>query len=194
MQVANASLPRKQRILHAPPLRLTIRDVHIIEAVHRYRMLERSQVEQLFFAPADGRVHTNINRVRERLRLLYQHGYLERILRPIHPSLGSLGPVYRLAACGARLLAERTGTPLHEFHYWGRGDDKDARQTQVTPMFLDHGIALADVRIAMERAALANGCTIEVWRDEMTLRRNREWDTVMVELAPGARRERIPDS
>ena len=155
-------------------------------------MPERSQVEQLFFAPADGRVHTNTNRVRERLRLLYQHGYLERILRPIYPALGSLGPVYWLAARGARLLAERTGTPLQELHYWGRGDDKDARQTQVTPMFLDHGIALASVRIAMERASPGNGCTIEVWRDEMTLRQDRERDTVTVVLAAGTRREGIP--
>jgi hypothetical protein len=90
------------------------------------------------------------------------------------------------------LLAERTGTPLHQFHYWGKGDDKDARQTQVTPMFLEHGLALASVRIAMERAALANGCTIEVWHDEITLRRNKEWDSVMVAFSPGRQQERIP--
>jgi hypothetical protein len=30
------------------------------------------------------------------------------------------------------------------------------------------------------------------WRDEITIKRNREWDAVMVAFAPGARRERIP--
>ena len=192
METGNTVLPRKQRTLHAPPFRLTERDTQIIEAVHRYRILERSQVEQLFFAQADGLAHTNTNRARERLRFLYQHGYLERILRPIHPWLGSHGPAYRLAARGARLLAECTGTSLHEFHYWGRGDDKDARQTQVTSMFLEHGIAAASVRIAIERAALANGCRIEVWHDEITVRRNREWDSVMVALSPERQPERIP--
>ncbi len=58
-------------------------------------------------------------------------------------------------------------------------------------MFLEHGLALADVRIAFEQSALLNGCTIEVWHDEMDIRHSRDHDRVMVPL-PGKPSERVP--
>jgi hypothetical protein len=50
------------------------RDIQVVEAMHHDRLLKHRQAERLFFAPTDGRA-TNTNRARERLRLLYQHGY-----------------------------------------------------------------------------------------------------------------------
>jgi hypothetical protein len=181
MESADAPLPIKRRITRAPLFRITERDISVVAAVHHYRMLERRQIEYLFFGGG-----TNTNRARERLRLLYQHGYLERIARPIYPTIPAPGPVYRLSARGAKLLAERTGTSLRQFFYWGRGDDTDARKTQVTPLFLEHGLILADVRMALEKATIANDCTIELWRDEAEFRHTREWDTVVIEPSPGA--------
>ena len=153
-------LPEKRRTRQAPPFQLTERDIAIIEAVHHCRMLERRQVEEHFFASTAGQ-HTNTSYARKRLRRLYLHGYLERILRPIDPSEGSRGPVYRLGPVGARLLAQQAGVPVGQFHYWGGGDDKDSRRTQVQPLFLEHGIALADVRIAIEQAAIKNDVCVE---------------------------------
>jgi hypothetical protein len=183
-------LPEKRRTRRAPPFQLTERDTAIIEAVHHYRMLERRQVEELFFLSTDGQ-HTNTSYARKRLRRLYLQGYLERILRPIDPSAGSRGPVYRLGPTGARLLAQQVGVPVGQFHYWGRGDDKDSRRTQVQPLFLEHGLALADVRIAIEQASMKNGVGIEVWRDDVELRHARDWDSVTV-TSEDRRQERIP--
>lgn len=183
-------LPEKRRTRHAPPFQLTERDTAIIEMVHHYRMLERRQVEQLFFTSTAGQ-HTNTSYARKRLRCLFLHSYLERILRPIDPSRGSRGPVYRLGPKGAQFLAEQSGMPLSQFRYWGRGDDQDSRRTQVQPIFLEHGLALADVRIAIERAAMKNDVCIEAWRDDVELRHARDWDSVMVASEDG-HQERIP--
>ena len=183
-------LPDKRRSSRAPPFQMTERDSAIVEAVYRYRMLERRQIENLFFVSVTGR-HTNTSYARKRLRRLYLYGYLERILRPIDPSEGSRGPVYRLGPTGARLLAQQAGVPVGQFHYWGRGDDQDSRRTQVQPLFLEHGLALADVRIAIEQAAKKNDVCIEAWRDDVDLRHARDWDSVMVASEDG-HHERIP--
>jgi hypothetical protein len=92
---------------------------------------------------------------------------------------------------GARFLAQRSGVPISQFHYWGRGDDKDSRRTQVQPLFLEHGIALADVRIAIEQASVKNDVCIEAWRDDVEIRHARDWDSMMVSSEDG-QQERIP--
>jgi hypothetical protein len=182
------AVPLKRRALHAPGFALTERDTVIVEAVYRYRMLERRQVEQLFFSTRG----TNTNRARERLRLLYQHGYLERVARPVYSTTAHPGPVYRLALRGAQLVAERTGLPLRTIRYWGRGDDRDSHQTRVGEYFLTHGLALADVRIAIEQSAVTHGLTIRRWQDELGFRHTRDRDAVEVILADGDSPRRIP--
>ena len=191
MPTPDLHLHRKRRTINAPTFQMTPRDIALVEAVHRYRLLERRQVEDLFFSPTPGR-HTNTNRSRERLRLLYQHGYLERIHRFTHPAEGSQGPVYRLGVNGAKLLAEQAGVPVGQFHYWGRGDDKDARQTRVQPLFLEHGLALADLRIAIEQSAKRNGCWLEMWLDDVELRHPDYGDAVTVYSLPDGKSERVP--
>ena len=182
-------LPEKRRAKHAPPFQLTERDKAIVQAVHHYRMLERRQVEALFFTSASGQ-QTNTSYARKRLRYLHLHSYLERILRPIDPSQGSRGPVYRLGPKGAQFLAGQSGILLSQFRYWGRGDDRDSHKTQVQPMFLEHGLALADVRMAFEKAAKRNACQIETWLDEMDIRHAPEHDSVTIAL-PDTPRERV---
>jgi Replication-relaxation len=183
--------PKKRRIAHAAPFRLMARDEAIIEAVHHYRMLERRQVERMFFLTQPGR-KTNTNRVRERLRLLFQHGYVERVVRPYYPGQGSAGPVYRLGVSGAKLLAQRTGISIREFRYWGWGDDKDARRTRVHPEYLEHGLALADVRHAVEQSATRHGWQIETWLDDLDLRHDQNWDTVEAAIIGKVQLEKIP--
>jgi len=172
---------RKKRILSAPHFWMTDRDEEVIGAVYRYRVLDRPQVEKLFFATA--------NRTRERLRLLYQHGYLERVPRMIYPGEPSRGPAYRLAARGAKFLARRSGVELKELHYWGRGDDKDGRRTEVTNLFLEHMVAVADIHIAFELAVNNKLCTIDVWRDDMEMRHARDWDSVWIQTSPAAKKK-----
>jgi hypothetical protein len=81
--------------------------------------------------------------------------------------------------------------PVGQFRYWGRGDDKDSRRTQVQPLFLEYGLALADVRIAIEQAARSNHVFVEMWRDDVEHRHARDWDSVIVASEDG-QEERIP--
>jgi hypothetical protein len=74
---------------------------------------------------------------------------------------------------------QQAGVPVGQFHYRGRGDDWDSRRTQVQPLFLEHGLALADVRIAIEQAAKRNDVLIEAWRADVEIRHARDWDSVM---------------
>jgi hypothetical protein len=162
---------------HASAFRVMERDVAILEALYRYRMLTRRLVEQLFFSRTSD--EGTPTRAYKRLRSLFLHGFVECIERPFAPL------VFRLAARGAKLLAERNGVSPADFYYWGRGDDQDRHPTQASLLFLEHGIALAQVRIAMEQAIQAHDYLIETWQDDVDLRRAKAWDTVSVDRASG---------
>jgi len=161
----------------ASAFRVMERDVAILEALYRYRMLTRRLVEQLFFSRTSD--EGSPTRAYKRLRSLFLHGFVECIERPFSPS------VFRLAARGAKLLAERASVSPADFHYWGRGDDQDRHPTQASLLFLEHGIALAQVRIALEQAIQAHDYVIETWQDDVDFRRAKTWDTVSVDRASG---------
>jgi hypothetical protein len=104
--------------------------------------------------------------------------------------------VYRLGARGAKLVADDLGQPFRSFWYWGRGDDKDRHATSVSYPFLEHAIALADIRISLERAATNTHCTIELWRDDADIRRAKLGDHVHATVTPdtpGAPITLLPD-
>jgi len=170
-------VPKKQRSASAPPFQLTEREREVLRAVHRFRVLDRQQIQSLFFP--------NLSKACTRLRLLYQHGFLERLYRLSYLSHMRRGPVYRLGARGARALADETAMTLTHFDYWGKGDDRDGHQTEVGPVYLEHLVMLADIRIAIERAAARAGCTISLWRDEWDIRRAKRGDPVRFEPGPG---------
>src|SRR5262249_5984115 len=128
-------LPLRIETRHTTPLELTPRDLTLLEAVYRYRMLEGQQVEALFFS-TPGKPNS---RARARLRRLYQHGFLKRVERPIYRHRPNPSPVYRLGKRGAELLARERGIPLSQLRYWGKGDDRDHHPTAVSHPFLAHG-------------------------------------------------------
>jgi hypothetical protein len=168
-------LPQKKRTRNAPEYELTDLDINLLETVYRYSVLLPRQIESLIPLP-------NMQDIVDRL---YQCAYLERIPRPTYSHLEAKEPAYRLGVEGARLLAKLTETPLNAFYYWGRGDDKDKRRTEVSIFFLEHELENADVRIALEQSAAQTGCTWEVWHDGFYLRRLRNWAKVAVETFPG---------
>jgi len=173
-----ADLPQKLRARTAPAFELTDRDIEVLKALHYFRVLERAHIEQLFFP--------NPSRACARLRLLYQHGYIERIDRPRYPKLPNPAPAYRLALLGAKMLADRAGVPLATVRYWGKGDDRDGHQTRVTAYFLEHALAVARFRIALEHAARRAGCAVEVWRDDVDMRQAQQGSIVVFSPAPGS--------
>jgi hypothetical protein len=154
----------------------------LIQAIYKYRVLHRAQIEVLFFAG----VHDEGSSARRRLNLLYQHGYLERIPRFVSPPENNPGPAYRLAQRGAVLLSERAGKPLSDFNYWGKSEDRDSHIGKVGHAYLEHNLVLSDIRIWFEKQATENGCSIEKWLDYFDLRAYWKTERVTIALTPQA--------
>ena len=171
---------QKRRSINAPPVEVGDGELAILRAVHRYRLLEWRQLQDLFATSVADTKH-----LAERVELLYRNGYVEEVPRPLYPAEMERGKVYRLGVAGAQFLAGQLSLPFKDYLYWGKGDDKDNRKTHVSSLFLNHTIALVDIRIAFESAAAQNDCTFEVWQDETDLQRGRNWPRVPIETTTG---------
>lgn len=169
-RVPESGIAAKRRALRARPFQLMERDREVLRAVYRYRALDRQQVQALLFP--------TMQKTCTRLQLLYQHGFVERLYRPSHLAHVRRGPVYRLGKRGAKIVADEHLTDLTHFDYWGKGDDRDGHQTEVGPVYLEHLVLLADIRIALERAATTAGCDVPLWRDEWDIRRAKQGDPI----------------
>lgn len=126
-------LPRYGRVPNPPSMRLTERDTRILEAIHAYDgVLSFSQIQRLFF--------TGKSQTEQRLKLLYQNGFLARPEEDQRRRLP--GMIYWLDKKGAELVASLNGTPLPEF-YWR----KEPRWFQ-----LEHDLTVTDFRLDLFEA------------------------------------------
>jgi hypothetical protein len=171
---------QKLRSRKAPPVEVTDLEMGILRALHRYRLLEWRQILELFAATL-----SDTKRLAERVELLYRNAYLEEVPRPLYADEQTKGQVYRLGAAGAQLLSGQLSIAFPDFAYWGKGDDKDRRETKVSRDYLSHSIELADVRIAIERSAAENEYALERWRDETELKRGGNWPRLHVVTSRG---------
>lgn len=178
-RISEDGIAAKRRAFRARPFQLMERDREVLRAVYRYRVLDRQQVQVLLFP--------TLQKTCTRLQLLYQHGFVERLYRLSHLAHVRRGPVYRLGKRGAKLLADEHLTDLTHFDYWGRGDDRDGHQTEVGPMYLEHLVLLADIRIALEQAATTSNCNVPLWRDEWDIRRAKLGDPIRIEGTQNAK-------
>jgi hypothetical protein len=114
-------------------MQLTERDRRILEAVHAYDGgLNFSQIQRLFFSSK--------SQTEERLKLLYQHRYLNRPDKDQRRRLSQM--IYWLDKKGAQLIASLNGTPLLVF-YWR----KELRWLQV-----EQDLAVIDFRLDLTQA------------------------------------------
>jgi hypothetical protein len=141
------------------PMRLTPRDIELVLAIHAHRVLRRDQVQRLLFPSK--------NTANERLKRLHQHGYLVRRRLPVEYGLGSSQALYLLARRGAQLVAERLGVDIADV-------DWSPARNRVSTFFLEHTIAINDVRIAVTLAAARRGYAVERWIAEDELKRAPE--------------------
>jgi len=126
-------LPRYGRVANPPSIRLTERDKRILEAVHTYDgMLSFLQIQRMFFGGK--------SQAEQRLKLLYQHGYLARPDKDQRRRLPEM--IYWLDKSGAEFIASLDGTPLKEFPW-----RKEPRWFQV-----EHDLAVNDFRLDMLEA------------------------------------------
>ena len=148
MDKAKPKLPRYQRAAKPPAMRLTERDRRILEAIHTFDgMLGFSQIQRLFF--------TGKSQAEQRLKLLYQHGFVNRPTREQRLRMPEM--VYWLDKAGAELVASLNNVPLIEFPW-----RKDPRWFQVA-----HDLAVNNFRLDLYDACRGqNQITLENWVSE----------------------------
>src|SRR5436305_11420470 len=131
---------RRPRFERAPvrPMILTPRDLAILRAVHRHRLVRSTYLVAL----SGGSQQATLRR----LQLLFHHGYLDR------PSMqldwyarGSEPLVYALGNRGAELL-EAEGALRRGGIRW------DTKNRNLSRVFLHHTLMMAEIMIAFEVA------------------------------------------
>ena len=124
-----------------PPFRITERDVAIVHAIGQFRFLSSQQVQRIVGGSERG--------VRNRLRNLFAHRYLDRPHRQRAEFAGFINPslVYGLGKHGARLLADLGSQVDHRL-------DWTTKNTRATAPFLAHTIEVAETMMAFTSACL----------------------------------------
>ena len=117
------------------PIQFTERDQEILKRVYEFRMLSTEQVNRLLFS--------SISRARKRLYQLWQHGYLNRIIKPTRLGEGSSSFFYALSGTGAGLLRN---SGLGEFL-------SSNRSPKISFQYGEHASRINDFRICLELAS-----------------------------------------
>ena len=148
MTMASSSNRRRPDARTRQPyrMRITDNDLRIVRLVYDLRLLSQSQLERLL-----GRSASTVQRL---LRRLYDHRYLERVFLPV-AHFGSSPALYILDQQGVELL-RRQGTE----------DFSTQPSRSLSPMFLEHTLAINDFRIAATQAVEQCGWHITTWLTE----------------------------
>ncbi len=149
---------RDQRPDNPRPMRETERDQQIVRLVYDYRMLSQSQLERLL-----GKSRST---VQQSLVRLYHHHYLERVFLPI-AYFGSSPTFYILDKRGIEMLRR---LDISDFHGLPSKD--------LSPMFLEHGQAITEFRMAVTLACQKQGWQIPIWKTENEIK--ADYDKVRV--------------
>jgi protein involved in plasmid replication-relaxation len=142
MPTATAPIKRLSRPEIVPPFRITERDIAILRAIAQFRFLSSQQVRRIVGGSERG--------LRNRLRNLFSHGYLDRPPHQRAELAAFLNPplVYGLGKYGARFLAD-LGRPIDHRLDW------TTKNTRATSPFLAHTIEVAETMMAFTSACRA---------------------------------------
>lgn len=167
---------RDQRRENPSPMQLRERDVDIIEAVHKYRVLRQEQIQALFFGSRAT--------AQTRLEKLYDHAYLDRKFLPVYEGQGRSPTLYVLDRRGAETLRVQRGYDAITWHSSSKNLATD---------FLQHTTAINEVMIAVTLACRAHGFILEEWQTESHLK--ADYDRVRIRSGRGQETAPvIPDS
>lgn len=140
---------RFERSKNPSPIILQPRDREIMVYVHEFKYLTREQIQRLFDFNC-------VTRANVRLRKLYDHSYLSRHFLPT--IRGSSKAVYFLGPKGMEVVSEDLGVDISKPKINRKGF-KD--------LFLNHQLALNDVRIAITLAIKENTqMSLDCWLNE----------------------------
>src|SRR5436853_6801849 len=133
MQRATLAQPKQQ---HKKPYTLTPVDSDILNAVWFYQFLTAEQILRHRDRSING-----LPKMQEKLKLLYEHKYLDRFYQPRYEPHGSLPFVYLLASKGIKYLNDALGINAHVYY-------RPSSNAKRSPLDVPHDLALNDVFIA----------------------------------------------
>lgn len=169
---------RNRRDENPPPMILTERDRRIVEAVYQCRVLRQDQIHALFFGASKAASQ-------RRLALLYHHGFLTRVFLTVRASYMLSPALYMLDKRGAELLRSEMG---YDDITW------TSKSHDVGQPFLEHTLAINDVRVAVTIACRTHDYSLLDWRSEADLKGS--YDRVTIQERSGSKElvSLIPDS
>jgi Replication-relaxation len=172
------SNPKRQRRDQRPErprqMRETTNDQYVIQLLYHYRILSQSQLEKLL-----GKSRSRVQQVMMRL---YHHEYVERLFLPVLFE-GRSPTLYILDKRGMMLL-QRLGIE----------DMSGQPSKKLSPMFLEHTLAINDGRIAVAHACEQQGWSVLTWKTENDLK--ADYDRVILQTKSGKTQSIsvVPDS
>ena len=155
-------LPRYKKAKIPPPMRLTDRDKRVVEAVYQFRFLTRDQIKQLEFEKG------SMTACQRRLSLLFHNGYLAGVHKAIPTGYGSSKRVYCLSKKGAALISHLYSEKEAREIKWNE------KYNKVEPFFIEHTLAINDVRIAFLKAVLETKDYTLFWFNEQEVKAWKE--------------------
>ncbi|GAB5491994.1 MAG: hypothetical protein Phog2KO_22090 [Phototrophicaceae bacterium] len=167
---------RDQRPENPKPIRLTERDLDILQMLDACRLLSTQHVQTLFF-PSKHRAYA-------RLQALYHHAFVDRLFLGVQTGLMNTAILYIIDKRGVELLRAKRGLTIE----WS------AQIKQVKPTFLEHALAINDVRVAVTKACENHSSQLGIWLGENDLK--SDYDYVQIRNARGRMEgvSLIPDS
>jgi hypothetical protein len=145
-------------------MRLTERDIDIIQAVNDHRALLGSHIEALFFGSQ--------STAQYRLVRLFHHEYLDRHFMTVVSGGPASSPVvYTVGTRGEQVLVEHRGYDHNEL--------RRPKGGTLAWQFLEHLLKINDFRVAVALATRELGWEVETWEDELFFRANPDY--VLVE-------------
>lgn len=150
-------LPSHKRCKQPPAMRLTSRDKEIVTAVYHYRLLSSHQIEALIF-PSE-KLHGKRTVCQRRLQLLFHHGYIDRLPITLTLGEGRQPIVYTLDKKGADLIAMFKEIDRANLGW-------QPKQSQAGMPFVQHSLAINDVRLIVHRLRNMGQWEVAKWIDD----------------------------
>jgi len=161
-KISKQRLPRYKKAKNPPPMLLTGRDKRIVGWVYQLRFLTRDQIKLLEFKEG------SMTACQRRLSLLYHNGYLSAVQKPVPTGWGSAKRVYCLSKKGKDLIAYTyDGADLKDIKW-------NEKSNKVADFFIEHILAINDVRIAFTNSASASKDYQISWVPEWEIKAMKE--------------------
>ena len=156
-----------QRLEELPRIRVTERDVEVLQVVEGCRFVSGEQIERLIFLRGE-KGERKSTRCAARLRKMFDNGLIGRVRWPFHAI--TLPMVYYLEKGGADLLALKLGIERDRIRTLTRMEKRPAISRSL--LFLAHILAVNDFRIDITLACEKKGFELLEWLNEYELGRD----------------------